>query len=298
VTQLASTSPLEGDRKILILHDFHLVQAAGPALLKTIEEPPPSTIFVILAEYVPPELITIASRCVQVNFDGLTAAQVAAVLEAEGTLPERAAEVAAASGGRLDRARLLATDAGFEARRAAWREIPTRLDGTGATAAILADELVAWLDSSVLPLRAHHDAERGALEERNSKAASVTGKGGRRAAKAIVNAGVSEMEERQKREVRRQRTDELRAGLATLAAAYRDRIVDGVVPAGTTDDPGPMDAIWPAWSTGSGAVARRRQAALAAVEHIDKLGRDLIFNSGEVLQLQALLTRLGRAALP
>ena len=201
--------------------------------------------------------------------------------------------MAAASGGRLDRARLLATDAGFEARRAAWRELPTRLDGTGATAAVLADELVAWLDSSVLPLRARHDGERAALEERNSKSASVTGRGGRRAAKALLNAGVSELEERQKREVRRQRTDELRAGLATLSAAYRDRIVEAGVPAGTTV-PGPMEAIGPAWSTGSGGVARRRQAALAAIEHIEKLGRDLIFNSGEVLQLQALLTRLGR----
>jgi hypothetical protein len=31
-----------------------------------------------------------------------------------------------------------------------------------------------------------------------------------------------------------------------------------------------------------------------AVQHIDKLARDLQYNPGEVLQLQALLARLGR----
>ena len=68
VIRAAVTSPVEGDRKVLILHDFHLVSHTGPALLKTIEEPPPTTIFVILAEYLPPELVTIASRCVRVDF--------------------------------------------------------------------------------------------------------------------------------------------------------------------------------------------------------------------------------------
>jgi len=298
VTRLASASPLEGDRKILILHDFHLVQTAGPALLKTIEEPPASTIFVILAEQVPPELITIASRCVRVDFDALTPATVAAVLQAEGVAPERAAELAGAAGGRLDRARLLASDSGFEARRAAWQAIPDRLDGTGATAAVLADEMYGLLEASVEPLRARHQAEHAALEERNARAAQVTGKtsgrAGGRAAKAMLNAGVNELEDRQKREVRRQRTDELRAGLATLAGAYRDRLGAGPSPAGPSpagpSPAGPSPA-------GRGAL-RRRKAALGAIAHIEKLGRALQYNPAELMHLQALLTRLGRAGLP
>jgi DNA polymerase-3 subunit delta' len=292
VTSLAATSPLEGDRKILVLHDFHLVEAAGPALLKTIEEPPASTVFIILAEHVPSELITIASRCVRVDFDPLTPVQVTAALEAQGIDSSRAVELAAASGGRLDRARLLATDPDFEARRAAWRAIPGRLDGTGATAALLADELLGLLDSSVEPLRTRHSAARAALEERNAKAAEITGKGGGRAggraAKAILNAGVGELEDRQKREVRRQRTDELRAGLATLAAAYRDRLLDGSVLSPAADSTHP----------GGPGLARRRRAALDALGHIDQLGRDLIYNPAELLQLQALFTRLGRPGSP
>ncbi len=279
VTRLASTSPFEATRKVLVLHDFHLVKDAGPALLKTFEEPPPSTVFVILADHVPADLITIASRCVQVDFHPLTAAEVAAVLERRGVDRARAEELAVASGGRLDRAWLLANDAGFEARRAAWREIPGRLDGTGATAAAIGDELLALLDSSVEPLRARHEAERAALEERNAKSVEVTGRSGKRtggrAIKAMLNSGISELENRQRRELRRQRTDELRAGLATLGAAYRDRLVPDPAGAGR---PNP----------------RRLRSALRAVDHIDKLARDLQYNPGELLQLQALLARLGR----
>jgi DNA polymerase-3 subunit delta' len=279
VTRLASTSPLEGDRKVLVLHDFHLVKDAGPALLKTLEEPPPSTVFVILAEYIPPELITIASRCVEIDFDPLTPAEVVAALEIRGVEPDRAAELAVASGGRLDRALLLATDEGFEARRAAWRAVPARLDGTGATAAAIADELVSLLESSVEPLRARHEAERASIEARNARSAEVTGRGGgrsgSRAVKALLSSGISELENRQRREIRRQRTDELRAGLATLAAAYRDRLV-------------------PDRDGGGQPSPHRLRSSLRAVDLIDKLGHDLQYNPGELLQLQALLMRLGR----
>jgi DNA polymerase III subunit delta' len=288
VTLLAATSPVEGSRKVLILNDFHLVQAAGPALLKTIEEPPGSTVFVVLAEFVPPELVTIASRSVRVNFDALRPEQVAATLVADGIDPQRAGELADASGGRLDRARLLASDRGFEDRRRAWQSIPGRLDGTGATAAELADELLGLLESSVEPLRGRHDEERAALDERNARAAQITGKGGARAggraARSMLTAGISELEERQKREVRRQRTDELRTGLAILAGAYRDRLVE---PATAGSGRGPSSA----------GQVRRRKTNVEAIAHIERLGRDLQYNPAEAIQLQALLTRLGGSAV-
>lgn len=275
----AYLSPVEGSRKVVVLHDFHLVRDTGPALLKTIEEPPPTTVFVILAEFLPPDLVTIASRCVKVEFEPLTAGQVVDALVAGGTEPARAQALAAAAGGRLDRARLLATDAQFEVRRRAWYEIPGRLDGRGASAASVADELIGYLDSSVEPLEARQATERQQLIERNEKNAEVVGsgraaKGRARATKAALNAGVSELEERHKREVRRQRTDELRAGLGTLAQAYRDRLAGAVQEA-----PG------------------GKAEAIEAVRLIDKLVADLRFNPGELLALQALLARLGRLGL-
>lgn len=268
VARLAARSPVEGDRKVLILHDLHLVREAGPALLKTIEEPPPSTTFVIIADLVPPELVTIASRCVRIDLDSLRPADVVAALVAGGTDPARAAELAELAGGRLDRARLLAADPEAVERRRAWQAVPDRLDGRGRAAATLADELVAALDRSVAPLRSRHEAEVAALEARNARDLEVNGKVGR-AGRGGLKAGVKELEERHRRELRRQRTDELRSGLAVLAGAYRDRLA--TAPDGAT-----------------------RAAAAEAVARIDAAGAALANNPGEQLLLQGLLARLGR----
>jgi DNA polymerase-3 subunit delta' len=74
---------------------------------------------------------------------------------------------------------------------------------------------------------------------------------------------------RQRREQRRARTDELRAGLATLAAVYRDRALQlPVVPA-------------------------RTSATLAAVRAIDAAADSIVRNPNELLLLQSLLLRLG-----
>ena len=54
-----------------------------------------------------------------------------------------ATSAAEAARGRLDRARLLAGDPGFVERLHRWRTVPSRLDGTGARVAQLADDLVA-----------------------------------------------------------------------------------------------------------------------------------------------------------
>lgn len=273
VTRTAYMSPVEGGRKVVILHDFHLVRDSGPALLKTIEEPPPTTVFVILAEFLPPELVTIASRCVRVDFSPLKPDAVVGALVADGADPARARQLAEAAGGRLDRARLLAADPEFETRRRAWHDVPSRLDGTGAAAAMVADELVAFLDSSVAPLKQRQARELQDLTDRNARAAEVSGSRGAksrgRAAKSALSVGVAAMEERHRREVRRQRTDELRAGLASLASAYRERLA-------------------------AAPDARRRADAIEAVRQVDLTSKSLMYNPGELLALQALMSRLGR----
>ena len=266
IGRAAARSPVEGDRKVLVLSDFHLVREAGPALLKTIEEPPPSAVFVITAEFVPAELVTIASRCVQIDFRPLPVAAVAAVLAAEGVGAELAIELAAAADGRLDRARLLAGDPEFGVRRDAWRAVPSRLDGTGATAVAIAGELVALLERSVAPLRDRQAAAVADLDARLARANEVTGRaGGKRAAKT----GAKDLEDRHRRELRRQRTDELKAGLAALAGVYRDRLESGG-PAGEATD------------------------AIESVRLIQELYANLAYNPNEQLQLQGLFVRLGR----
>lgn len=253
VRRLAMRSPNEGARKILLLTDFHLVREAAPVLLKVLEEPPPSTVFVILAEQVSPELVTIASRCVQVDFGPLTVEQVCDAMVAEGVDAGVAAEVAAVSSGRLDRARLLAGDPNFAARRDAWRAVPERLDGTGATVAVVASDLAALLGGAgVSTLEARQAAELAELDEPVKR----TGERG---------AGRKVLQERHKRELRRLRHDELRFGLATLAGVYRDALA-----AGAGDD----------------------RANIEAVSAIQGAAEAMIRNPTEALLLQSLLLRL------
>jgi DNA polymerase-3 subunit delta' len=267
VARLAVRSSLEGGRQVLVLPDLHLARDAVPALLKTIEEPPAHTIFIALADFVPPELVTIASRSVRVEFRPLTDPEVAGALMAEGVSAERASLVASLAGGRLDRARLLASDQEAEPRRRTWEALPARFDGSGSTVALLAEQLVDLLRRSASSLTLRQEAEVAELVEANMREVpagarqSGPGRGGQ------TKAAARELEERHRREQRRQRTDELRMGLAALSGAYRDRAVSGALPVGQ--------------------VAQ-------AVALIDELSADLAFNPGELLSLQALLLRLDR----
>jgi len=215
IVRLAAMTPREGPRKVLILEEFHLVRAEGAAkLLKTIEEPTPSTTFVVLADQVPPELVTIASRCVRIDFRPIPREDVEATLIAEGVDASSASEAATAANGDLDRARVLARDPELHRRRAAFAAIPDRLDGSGHAVAGAVDELQALIEAASAPLAARQATELTALEER----VAASGERG---------SGRSQMTERHKRELRRHRTDELRSGLGVLAATYRDRLVAG-----------------------------------------------------------------------
>jgi DNA polymerase-3 subunit delta' len=248
-------APVEGSRKVLILDEFHLLAPTVAAkLLKTIEEPPPSTVFCVLADQLMPDLITIASRCVRVPFRVLPDDVVAAALRADGISDRVALEAALAAAGDLDRARLLATDPGLFERRAAFASVPARLNGSGTRAAQLTDELLGLIDAAAEPLKARHARELADLEIRVAQ----TGERG---------AGRKTTDDRHKRELRRHRTDELRAGLGTIAAAYRDRLVNGV-------------------------EGRRGLEDAEAVDHILRALEALERNPNETLLMHALLLSL------
>lgn len=277
VALVAARSPLEAARQVLVLADFHLVDRAAPALLKTVEEPPATTVFVVLADHLVPELVTIASRCVTVELRPLTPGQLAAALEAEGVGPEPAARAAQASGGRLDRARLLASDPGLAARHLAWAGVPGRLDGTGATVVALVDELLAATEAALGSLRAAHQEELDA-RARSAQRRGERGQPGRR-----------EVEDRHRRELRRARTDELRSGLATLATAYRDRLAGGGAWSPAAGPGRPADPVRQASSRRPRAPSGAARQAVAA---IDAAGRGLAHNPNEALLVQSLFLRL------
>jgi DNA polymerase-3 subunit delta' len=254
IVRVSSLAPIESDRKVLILAEFHLLRPEGAAiLLKTIEEPPPSTIFVILADFVPTDLVTISSRCARIEFRSIADDVIAERLVEEGVALEAAGAAARSANGDLDRARLLAADPDLVERRRAFASVPSRLDGNGATVMRLVDELLGLIDSAARPLAERHASEVAALDARIER----FGERG---------SGKKTLDDRHKRELRRHRTDELRHGLSVLAGAYRDALV-----AGTIDRPG--------------GVASAVTDIHAAIETLER-------NPNEPLLLQSLLWSL------
>jgi DNA polymerase-3 subunit delta' len=218
IVRQAALAPAEGDRKVLILHEFHLLDAAGAGrMLKTIEEPPPSTHFVVLADFVPNDLVTIASRCVRIEFSPIPPTVLVERLVAEGVDAERAAVAAVAAGGNVDRARLLVADDEFVARRDAFAGVPAALTGTGSAVVTTVADLLGRIEAAAAPLADRHERELTALEEREKQL------GTRGSGRAMIEA-------RHKRELRRHRTDELRSGLAVIAGVYRDALVADTAP--------------------------------------------------------------------
>jgi DNA polymerase-3 subunit delta' len=266
----AHRRPLESSRQVVVVDDVHLAAKAVPALLKTVEEPPPATVFVLLADSTPPALDTIASRCAQISFESVPDRAVTAWLVSQGVDQAHAEVVARASGGRLDRAELLASDPGFAARQEEWRSIPSRLDGSGAAAAAAAEQLLASAEEGLGPLRDQHARELTALAEQSEALGT----------KGIV--GRKSVEDRHKREERRWRTDELRFGLAALAGEYRDRLAADA-------DLGPGGSSPPAVKTGR---ANGTQRVIRQVEVIDQAAAALGRNANESLLLDALMVEL------
>ncbi|MEY2399025.1 MAG: polymerase subunit delta [Actinomycetota bacterium] len=252
MTRLALRSPMEGGRKVLVLTDFHAVEEAAPALLKTIEEPPASTVFVIIADQVTPELVTIASRCVRVEFPPLAPEVIADALINEGIEPADAAEAASLAAGSMQRARTIANDRDMRLRLAVWRSVPDQLDGTAGQVVAVANVLVGLLEAAAAPIVEQQKRDDAAMAEHAKQGLPVPSR--------------REIETRQKRAQRRARTDDLRAGLVALSCVYREKVAT--------------------------EPTRQARHALHALDVLADVADRLQYNPGELPLLEGLLARL------
>jgi DNA polymerase-3 subunit delta' len=185
IIRLAITTPTESKVKVVIVHEVHLMRdSAAARLLKTIEEPSEKVIFVLLADQLVPSLATINSRCVVVQF----------------------------AANNAYRERLLANDPQFAHRQKAFASIPYKLDGSGATVALIVDEIFELIEQATVPLISEQKKELDELEARVSR----TGERG---------SGRKALQDRHKRQLRKFNTDELRSGLTTIAGTYHALIV-------------------------------------------------------------------------
>jgi DNA polymerase-3 subunit delta' len=109
--------PFEGRRRVVIVDAAErLTDDAASALLKSLEEPPPASVFILVTSRPETLLATIRSRCSQLRFGRLVAADVARLLtERHGYESDDAHAMAAVADGSPGRA----LEAGSRAHRAA-----------------------------------------------------------------------------------------------------------------------------------------------------------------------------------
>lgn len=101
VERAVSLSPFEGRCRTVIVDpaDAMTVEAQN-ALLKTLEEPPPQVVFVLVSAREDRLLPTVHSRCRRIGLSLLPLATLEAALLADGLAPEQARLLARLSGGR------------------------------------------------------------------------------------------------------------------------------------------------------------------------------------------------------
>jgi DNA polymerase-3 subunit delta' len=226
IVQIASRRPGTGRWQIVLVEDAdRLTEGAANALLKVVEEPPPSTVFMLCAPSVDPEdiSITLRSRCRHVALVTPRVDAIARVLIDTDGLPEADARWAASvSGGHVGRARRLATDE--QARQRRERALGLARDAaTPSRAYAAAEELVATAEAEAKALT--DDRNEAETEElRTALGAGGTGKGTAGALRGATGA-LKDLEKRQKSRHTRASRDALDRALIDLATYFRDALL-------------------------------------------------------------------------
>lgn len=226
IVATASRRPSTGRWQIVVIEDAdRLTEGAANALLKVVEEPPPSTVFLLCAPSVDPEdiAITLRSRCRHVALVTPTADAIAQVLmERDGIAESDAHRAASVSGGHVGRARRLAIDSEARSRRS--RALGLARDAaTPSRAYAAAEELVAAAEAEALALNEGRD-EAESEELLTALGGGGTGKGAAGALRGSAGA-IKELERRQKSRKTRASRDALDRALIDLAGFFRDALL-------------------------------------------------------------------------
>jgi DNA polymerase III subunit delta' len=226
IVQVASRRASTGRWQIVLVEDAdRLTEGAANALLKVVEEPPPSTVFLLCAPSVDPEdiAITLRSRCRHVALVTPPPDAIAQVLiDGDGLSAETATWAASVSGGHVGRARRLATDP--EARDRRMQALGLARDAaTRSKAFAAAEALVSAAESEATVLTADRD-EAETEELRTALGAGGTGKGTAGALRGSAGA-IKDLEKRQKSRQTRASRDALDRALIDLATYFRDALL-------------------------------------------------------------------------
>lgn len=141
-----SLKPMAGSRKVAIINDAQLMNAASTnSLLKTLEEPPNGSLIMLVTTNADAVLPTIRSRCQIIRFNRLTDQTVAKLLIEQQLVesPDEAAVVSRLSDGSLEMARQLLDPAIRSLRMCLHKSLS---DDQNLRPLILSKELLAGID--------------------------------------------------------------------------------------------------------------------------------------------------------
>ena len=209
-----------GRWQIVVVEDAdRLGDDAADAILLSVEEPPPRTVWMLCAPTPEDIVATIRSRCRVVALRTPPYDEVADYLiRTVGADPELAAFAARAAQGHIGRARALATD---EDARARHRDV-LRLPFALADLNTCLDAAATLVDAAKVDAERHCD-ELDAREIGELRQALGVGTTGRRP--RAVESAVKELEREQKLRRTRVQRDSIDRALVDVLALYRDVLV-------------------------------------------------------------------------
>lgn len=220
----SAMTPMMGRWNVLILEDAdRLNDVSGNALLKSLEEPGPRTVWVLCAPTSEDVLPTIVSRARHVRLRTPTTREVAdALVRRDGVDPALAAFASRAAQGHIGRARALALDEQVRLRRAEVLGIPASLRDLGSCF-VAAQNLLEAATTDARGITDPLDAQ----ELARAMQAFGEGASGAMAARIrrLAASTTRDLEARQKSRRTRTVRDQLDRALVDLTGLYRDVLV-------------------------------------------------------------------------
>ncbi|PKQ26959.1 MAG: DNA polymerase III subunit delta' [Actinobacteria bacterium HGW-Actinobacteria-4] len=220
---IAQNAPSQGRWRVLVIEDAdRMTERTSNLLLKSIEEPPPRTVWLLCAPSAEDVAITIRSRARVVHLAMPSTDAVARLLvERDGIAQDLALECASAAQSHIGIARRLARDPAARARRDEVLAIATDIRGVG-DAVLAAANLVAVADADAKAATEERD-----IEERNALLRTLGADDGGRLPPSL-RSQVKQLEEDQKRRATRHKRDVLDRAIVDLLSFYRDVAVTQV----------------------------------------------------------------------
>jgi DNA polymerase III subunit delta' len=140
-----SLRPVRGTRKVTVIEDVDdFNEETANCFLKTLEEPPPGSMFLLLATSAERQLATIISRSQVLKFNTLGEADLRAILAEQELVTDNIEPIIALSAGRVGRAVALADEAVWNCRE----KIIGHLGSTKPSALELAQLLTATVEEA------------------------------------------------------------------------------------------------------------------------------------------------------